>query len=281
MKNQTPNGLNMNSNRFLPYFIFFTYAALFFYILDLKAKQNKITSEKKRLVKENLDLLGFQQNESKTTRKIIKDLSDENEELKKKLKNPIVQEKIKYIVKNRYITQQVQTELAEIPSYYLYLDSDKIPVCEFYYSDTVTFKTLPKTYEISTVILEDYNYSFLEVTDYENVKHKIEISKTKLDTQVTQVKEPVKIFNPSLHLGINVNYSDSLNINPTLTFNFLSYEKNKFISPSYLFSENAIGLELYSRNLGSENKLIEDTWLGITYHKNLKNYYGLNISTKF
>ena len=275
------NGRSMNSKKFLQYFVLFTYFILGFYIFDLKTKQKKIANERKKLIKENLNLLGFQENESKTTKKIIKNLSDENEQLRKKLENPIVQEKIKYIVKNRYITQQVQTELAEIPSYYLYLDSDQIPVCEFYYSDTVTFKTLPKTYEINTVILEDYNYSFLEVTDYKQTKHKIEISKTKLDTQVTKVKEPIKIFNPSIHLGINVNYSNSININPTLTFNFISYEKNKFISPSYLFSENAIGIEFYSRNLGSENKLIEDTWLGLTYHKNFKNYYGLNISTKF
>lgn len=257
------------------------YCILIFVIAFYKFKDNlnqKINTEYKE---QNMELLGFQKNETQRSSKIIEDLQEENSDLKVKLENPEIVKEIKYVVKTKYETKYVQVSLSEIPEYYLILDSDNIPSCEFKYDEQIHFASLPKEYSFTTILLDDYNYTYLVIEDYEKNKHKIELSKSKLEAEVIQPKPPKKKSAPSLSLGINVNFSDSFSIDPTVNLNLLSYGKHSFLSPSYLFSSNAVGAEIYSYNIGDENKILKDTWIGFTYHVNSKNYYGLNVSTRF
>lgn len=259
----------------------FAYSLLIFVICFYKFKDflNQRTNTKYK--EYNMELLGFQKNETKRSSRIISDLQKENTDLKDKLKDPEIVKEIKYVIKTKYQTEYVQVSLSEIPAYQLILDSNNIPSCEFKYDQQIDFISLPKKYSFTTILLDNYNYTYLIIEDYQKNKHKIELAKTKLETQVIQPKPQPKRSSPSLSLGINANLSDSFSVDPTLNLNLLTYGKHSFASPSYLFSSNAIGLELYSYNIGDENKILKDTWIGLTYHLNTKNYYGLNVSTRF
>lgn len=257
------------------------YFLLLLVILGYHFKINSLSKTNENLVNDKIELLGFKKNSVQKVNKVVEDLKKENEELKNKLKDPEVIEKIKYVVKTKYETFTVQVTLDEIPPYFLLKDSNEIPVCEFEYRDEIKFTTLPTTYDITSVILEDHNYTYLIITDYENKEHKIELGKEKLQSEVIKVKPKEKIFKPSLTAGINLNISNKVSVAPVLNLNLISYKKHSFLSPSYIFTENALGLELYSYNIGGEKKLIKNTNVGVTIHKNTNTYYGTSLTVKF
>ena len=257
------------------------HAVLLLSLFFSQAKVRMLKTGRETLIDEKMELLDFNKNVSRKSSKVISDLTQENNSLKNKLKDPEIVERIKYIVKTKYKTSYEYVILDEIPSYYLYEDSNKIPICQFEYDGKVKFSTLPVSYDITTIVLENHNYTYLKVTDFQNKEYQIELKKELLESEVIKVKQKEKLFDPSVYVGLNLSYSDSIKLNPIITFNLLNYARHNFISPSYLFQENAIGLEIYSYNIGSEDKVIKNTNLGLTVYQNTRTYYGINLTTRF
>ena len=245
------------------------------------ARVSRLSRTKRELISDKMELLDFNKNISKKSHLVISELTKENDALKNKLKDPEIVEKIKYIVKTKYKTNLEYIILDEVPSHYLYEDSNKIPICLFEYDGKVKFSTLPVSYDITTIVFDNHNYTYLQVTDYKNKEYKIELKKEQLESQVIKVKPKEKLFDPSIYVGLNLSYSNSIELNPTITLNLFNQGKHNFISPSYLFQENAIGLELYSYNIGSEDRIIKNTNLGLTVYQNIRTYYGINLTTRF
>lgn len=254
--------------------------ALVFSFID----NNKKSSQLESLKNDYLESEGFYKNKELKLNEAISILDENNKTLKEKLNNVKNNSKIEYLIETKYITNTVVQTLDHIPESYIYYDSNNIPICKFEFKlEKPTFTSLNVDYTLSTIIEEGYSYSILNIKDYEGKTYEILMSKKQLESKVIKIKPKKKILNPKISLGMSINYSDELSLDPVLTLNLIELNpKLNIVSPSILLQSKAIGVSLIDYNLGSKDKLISDSWLGLGVYKNFnKTYYSINISSRF
>lgn len=253
------------------------YLVMFSMFYSQETQKNKIDKKLQSVTKDYIETIGFKENQIASLDSVVSTLKTENSELKEKLKNPQVVEKIKYVVKTKYETELVYVEYSDIPSEHIYFDQNNIPVCKFEYSETVKFTTFPLQYKFTNIVLEDYSYTYLNIKDYTGKIHKIELEKNKLETEVTRIKE--KKFNTSIDLKLGASFSLKTTT-PTISFSFLNYGNYSFLSPTLNLSTPSLGVEIASKKI-TAFPFIRNSYAGVSYNSFLNQpYFALNINTK-
>ena len=242
-----------------------------------ETQKNRVNKELQSLTDDYVKSIGFKENQISSLNSVVSDLKVQNSDLKEKLKNPKIVEKIKYVVKTKYQTKLVYTEYPDIPSEHIYFDTNGVPLCKFEYSDAAKFTTFPLSYKFTSIILEDYSYTYLNIKDYTGKIHKIELEKNKLETEITRVKEKKFNTTPALKLGASFSLNSTT---PTISVSFLNYQNYSFLSPVLNLSTPSLGVEIASKKI-TALPFIKNTYMGMSYNSFLNRpYFALNINTK-
>ena len=216
--------------------------------------------------------------------KTIKNLRKTNESLAKEIEILKAQGvKVKYVDIVKYKTKEVYVSYEDLPDYHLYKDESGLPLCLFEKQNSYVFKVLPVEYTLNVIKSDSQtNYSLKGYSSYSKKEYDLKIDLN--ETQTIKVDTFPK-FNLNISAGISLNYSDSLNISPALSFPFIHLtESLDILSPELVFVENSpvLGLSLADYKISNNLAYLEDTWIGLSYYKSLnKNYIGVTLKSKF
>jgi cell division protein FtsB len=232
-------------------------------------------------VKSNYDSLT---NKTLSLNKTIKNLKKDNKSLAKEIEILRSQgTKIEYVDIVKYKTKEIFVSYETPPEYHLYRTEENLPICLFEKKDSYIFKVLPVEYTLNVIkSKKQTNYSLKGYSSLDKKEYEIPINLN--ETETIKIDNYPKI-NLNISAGLSINYSENINISPVLSFPFIHLnESTDILSPEIVFVENspAIGLSLADYKISNNLSYLEDTWLGVSYYKDLnQNYIGVTLKSKF
>ena len=223
-------------------------------------------------------------NKTSSLNKTIKDLKKDNESLAKEIE--ILRSrgvKIEYVDIVKYKTKEVFVSYETPPEYHLYRTEENLPICLFEKNDSYIFKVLPVEYTLNVIKTnKQTNYSLKGYSSLDKKEYEIPINLN--ETQTIKIDNYPKL-GLNISAGLSINYSNNINISPVVSFPFIHLnESTDILSPEIVFIENspAVGLSVVDYKVSNNLSYLEDTWLGISYYKDLnRNYVGVTLKSKF
>lgn len=219
-----------------------------------------------------------------TLNKAIKDLKKTNKSLAKEIEILRAQGvKVKYVDVVKYKTKEIYVSYEDLPDYHLYKDESGLPLCLFEKQDSYVFKVLPVEYTLNVVKSNSQtNYSLKGYSPHSKEEYDLKIDLN--ETQTITIDSYPKL-GLNISAGLSLNYSDSLNISPVISFPFIHLNESvDVLSPEISFVQNvpALGLSIADYKVSNNLAYLEDTWLGFSYYKSLnQNYIGVTLKSKF